>query len=348
MSIRIKSSLEALTGIILIFGYLWLIYPLDYKWLKYYSLIPIILFIIYCDFINKKSFKQNLEDLGFRWDNWRGSFKILFIFTLVTIPVLYVVWQFYFPVNKYFYNENIFWEKLVTYPPGLLCQQYIFLAFFFRRYRDIFLPHTNIAIFFSALTFAAIHIPNPPLIIFCFGAGIVWAATYNKYPNLFTIAISQTILAVFVFEVLLAYPIVGPKADVGRWLEEKDPVYGFINGVNNINTYYNINKRTRVLDVDINHDKKIIIVNGWVASKDKIKNIVLSFGGKDYPVRYGGKREDVADYYKNPDFLYSGFSADIPVSDFTPGKHKMFLRVYLEGERFSIHYPHRRILVNLK
>jgi hypothetical protein len=347
MSIKIKSSLEALTGIILIFGYVWLIIPLNYQWMRVLSAVPIVLFIIYSDFINKKSFKQNLEDIGFRWDNWRGSSKVLFIFTIVTMPVLYVVWQFFFPISKYFYNEHAFWEKFVTYPLAMLCQQYIFLAFFFRRYRDIFYPQINIAIFFSAFTFAAIHIPNPPLIIFCFGAGIVWAATYNKYPNLFTIAISQSVLAIFVSMILLAYQVVGPKADVGRWLKEKDSVYGFIDGVNNISTY-NINEETRVLDVAINHEKKNIFVNGWVASTDKIKRIVVSFGGKDYPVHHGEKRQDVADYYKNPDFLYSGFNADIPVSDFTPGKYKMFLKVYLEGEKYFIHYPYPRILVNLK
>ena len=339
MSPKIKSSLEVLTGIIFILGYLWLIYPLHSQWVKVFSAIPILLFFIYSEF----TYKKNFEDIGFRLDNWYGSFKILVIFTLITMPILYIVWQYFFPVNNYFYKEYSFWEKLVTYPLGMLCQQYIFLAFFFRRYRDIFSPHTNIAIFFSALTFAMVHIPNPPLVIFCFGAGIVWAGTYNKYPNLFTIAISQSVLAIFVTSILLAYQIVGANADIGRWCKEHDSVYGYIDSVNNMYP----NKNNHTLDVNINHEKNIVFVNGWVASTDKIKNIRISLGGKDYSVHYGDKREDVAAYYKNPDFLYSGFNANIPISDFALGYHKLFLKVYLEGEMFS-HSPGARIWLNLR
>jgi len=343
MSKKIKSSLEALIGIIFIFGYLWLIYPLHSQLVKVLSAIPIILFLIYSDFINKKSFKKNFEDIGFRLDNWHGSFKILLIFTTIVIPTLYVIWQGFFPVNNYFYKDYSFWGKLITYPLGMLCQQYVFLAFFFRRYRDIFSPHTNIAIFFSALTFSMIHIPNPPLIIFCFVAGIVWAGTYNKYPNLFTIAISQSVLAVFVTSILLVYQIVGPNADIGRWCKDHDSVYGYIDSVNYIVPYENKN----ILDVNVSHEKNSIFVNGWVASADKIKNIRISLGGKDYSVHYGDKRENIAVYFNNPDYLYSGFNANIPISDFTLGYHKLFLKVYLEGELFY-HSPGEKIWVNLK
>ncbi|MCX5850401.1 MAG: CPBP family intramembrane metalloprotease [Deltaproteobacteria bacterium] len=338
MSQKIKSSLEVLAGIIFIFGYLWLIYPLHSQWIKVFSAIPILLFLIYSDFNNKKSFK----DLGFRLDNWHGSFKILLIFTSITIPVLYVIWQFYFPVNNLFYKDHSFWRNLVTYPFGVLCQQYLFLAFFFRRYRNIFSPHTNIAIFFSALTFSVIHIPTPPLIIFCFVAGIVWAGTYNKYPNLFTITISHSVLGIFCASILLVYQTVGPSADIGRWCQNQDSVYGFIDNVNYIKPY----KNDHVLDVNISHEKNSIFVEGWVASTNKIKNIRISLGGKDYSVHYGDKREDVATHFNNPDFSHSGFNARIPISDFALGYHKLLLKVYLEGELFY-HSPGAKIWVEL-
>ncbi len=340
MSQKTKSSLEVLTGLIFIIGYLWLIYPLHSQWVKIVSAIPILLFFIYLEFINKKS----LKDIGFRLDNWYGSFKILFIFTLITMPVLYVTWQFSFPVNNYFYKEYSFWEKLVTFPFWGLFQEYIFLAFFFRRYRDIFFPHTNIAIIFSALTFSMVHIPNPPLIIFCFVAGVVWAATYNKYPNLFTIAISHALLGIFCSNILLVYTTVGPNADIGKWCKYHDSVYGCIDVINNTMP----SKNNNVLDVNINHEKNSIFVSGWVASTDKIKNIRINLGGKDYSIHCGEKREDVAAYFNKPDFLYSGFNTNIPVSDFSPGYYKLILKVYLEGELFSIHYPYPGIWVNLR
>jgi hypothetical protein len=94
--------------------------------------------------------------------------------------------------------------------------------------------------------------------------------------------------------------------------------------------------------------KNSIFVKGWVKSTDKIKNIRISLGGKDYSVHYGDKRKDVAAWFNNPDYLYSGFNANIPISDFAPGYHKLFLKVYLEGELFSIHYPCPNMWVNLR
>ena len=338
MSQRIKSSLEVLTGIILIFGYLWLIYPSHSRWVQGLSAIPILLFLLYSDFKTQKSFK----DIGFRLDNWYGSFKILIIFTLIAIVGLYVIWQFFFPVNKYFYYDSAFWKGLFNGPFEALFQEYIFLGFFFRRYRDIFFPHTNIAIFFSALTFSLIHIPIPPLIILCFIAGIVWAATYNKYPNLFTIAISHALLGIFCSCILLVYTVVGPNADIGRWCKYQDSVYGYIDTVNDKEPY----KNNDILDVIINREKNSIFVKGWVVSSDKIKNIRISLGGKDYSVNSGSKRTDVAAHFNNPGYLYSGFNANIPVSDFAPGYHQLFLKVDIEGEWFY-HVPGERIWVEL-
>jgi len=54
--------------------------------------------------------------------------------------------------------------------------------------------------------------------------------------------------------------------------------------------------------------------------------------------------KNIAAYFNKPDYLYSGFNANIPISDFALGYHKLFLKVYLEGERFSIHYPISKFL----
>ena len=338
MSQKIKSTFEVLIGLILVFGYIWLILPLYYQWVKILCTIPILLFFIYSNHFNKESFK----DLGFRMDTWHGSFKILFIFTLITIPVSYVIWHLFFPVNPYFYNDAVFWKRLLTYPLWALFQEYFFLTFFFRRYKEIFSPHINIAILFSALTFSMVHIPTPPLIIFCFVAGIIWAGTYNKYPNLCTIAISHAILGIFCSNILLVFSNVGPNADIGRWSKQQASVYGHVDRVN----YVNIKPQNKKWLVNINHKENSIFIDGWIASTNKIKNIRVSLGGKDYSVHYGTKREDVAAYYNNPYYLYSGFNANIPRSDFALGYHKLFLKVYLKGDLFY-QSPGQRIWVRI-
>ncbi len=147
MSQRIKSTLEILVGIILVFGYFWLILPLYYQSVKVLSAIPIYLFFIYSNYRNKKT----LKDLGLRLDNWYDSFKILLIFTSISIPVLYVIWRFsfVFPVDNYFYQKSIFWRKLFTYPFWALFQQYIFLAFFQAVQGYIFSSYKYCYLFFS-------------------------------------------------------------------------------------------------------------------------------------------------------------------------------------------------------
>ena len=129
-----------------------------------------------------------------------------------------------------------------------------------------------------------------------------------------------------------------------RWSSDSShvSVHGYIDIVDNIVPY----KNGKILDVSINHEKNIIVVEGWVASTKKIKNIRISLGGKDYSVHYGEKREHIASYFNNPNFLYSGFNTKLPASDFAPGYHKLFLKVYLEGELFY-HSPGERLWVKL-
>lgn len=335
---KIKPLLEVLAGIIFIFGYVWLIIPLHSQWVKIFSVIPILLFLIYSDFSNKES----LENIGLSLKNWHDSFKLLLIFTSIVIPILYVVWQHFLPVNNFFYHDYAFWKRLAIYPFVVLCQAYIFLAFFFRRYRKIFFPHTNIAIIFSAFTFSMIHIPSPPLIIFCFVAGIVWTSIYHKYPNLFTITIFHSVLGIFCSFVLLMYEVVGPEADPGKWSKNQDSVYGYIDSVNHIELF----KIKDTSDVEVSHKQNSILVRGWVASADNIKNIRLSLGGKDYSVHYGIERKDVATHFNNPDYLYSGFDANIPISDFALGYHRLLLKIDVEGDMFY-HSPGSRIWIKL-
>lgn len=341
MSDKIRSSIEVFLGLILVFGYLWLIYPLYSLWIKVLGIIPVLLFFVYADFVKHR----NLKDMGLRLDNWRDSCKILAVFTGVAMPVLYLVWQSFFPVNNLFYQSSAFWKKLFSYPFWALFQQYIFLAFFFRRYRTIFAPRIPVAVFFSALTFAMIHIPNPSLFVLCFAGGIVWAIVYDKSPNLFTIAISQAAFGVFVSSILLVYQVVGPNADIGRWSSDMNQVnvYGYIDTIDHQNPY----KDSKILEVAVDRAKGEITVEGWVGgAKSRIEKISMSLGGRQFSVRYGEKRENVASFFKNPDFLYSGFSAKLPVSDFKPGYYRLILKVYLEGELFY-NTPGERIWIRI-
>ena len=79
-------------------------------------------------------------------------------------------------------------------PLWAFLQQFLLLAFCHRRLRLLSgrgLP----AACASALLFGVIHAPNPTLMIACSLAGFIWAAQFERLPNLYAIALSHALLS---------------------------------------------------------------------------------------------------------------------------------------------------------
>ena len=331
-----KSAIELIIGLFILFGFIWWIIPLYHTWIKFIFIIIILGFFIFSKYNNN----ERLSDLGFSFRNIKKSGIILTFFTILSGVILYLIWKIFFPVNINFYNESVFWEKLITYPVEALFQQYIALAFFFRRFRDFFYPNIFPAVFLSAITFSAVHMPTPPLVIICFIGGLFWASIYHKYNNIFTITISHAVLGIFCSNILLMYTIVGPNADIARW-SKSPPVYHAIDRINNIRLTDSKEK------IEISKDNKFISVNGWVAGvREDIDKIYIRISGKDYLVKNNLKREDVAMYYNNPEYTNSGFKVNIPVSDLNPDYHSLYLKILLKDHYFH-HYPSKRVWIKI-
>jgi len=320
---RNNAVLEASLGLFLVFGYLWLIFPLYNTWIKVCCAIPILLFLIWTKYSNKESFR----DLGFRLDNWRYSAKFLSIFTIISIPIIYVIWSLFFPVNNYFLNVK-FCLRIFTYTFAALLQEYLFLAFFFRRYRDIFTPYVGVAVFLSALTFALIHIPDPPLMILCFIGGIAWAYVYSKSPNMYVIAISHGIFGLFGSYVMLVYFQVGPYADIGNW-SKKVGFEGYIS--------INSDKRARVkIPVKIGNQWSSLFIKGGICTHNrvgefKIKKIYAIFNGKNFTA---------TPHDSGP------FSVKIPLKNIEYGFHRLQLKISAETKYYSF-ISHKTYWINL-
>lgn len=337
LELRIRSACELLLALTLIFSYIWGVYPLKLHWPD--AIFFSVVFISFIYSINKR--RASWKQLGFRFDNFIASGKILLVITLPMIAVLSFVWSIFFPVDPLFYQKVKFWLKLLTYPFWALVQQSIVLVFFFRRARDVF-SSPYAAIFFSALVFSAFHLPNPPLVITCFIAGLFWSWTYHKEPNLFTIAISHGILGALCASFLLMYTQVGPKAEAFRWTRLKSTEAYF--RIDTMNGQIVSSKNKIVID---SSDKNIVVI-GWVLGiKNKVKKVLIEIDGRDYIVTHGLERKDVARYYKSPDYLFSGIHSKIQTADLPVGMHSLRLKILLENNMVP-HLPEEKVSFRIK
>jgi len=337
ISPRGKAILEVLAGLFLIFGYIWLVCPLYKKyWLHAIFIAMILALLAWSRHSRGESFRQ----LGFRWDNWVSSGRIVFAGTLAALLTLTLVWSLFRPPDLRFYRDHAFWLRLVQYPLWALLQQYIALAFFFRRFREVFSPHHFLAILASAATFSAMHIPNPPLIILTFLGGLFWSWAYHKRPNLFTIVLSHAILAVTCGHISLAYTVVGPFADI-RWSKEHPIDYAICTVAGTAFSH------KQVLPVS-KADSSTIAVDGWArAAKGQVDQVFVRFGRRDYPASYGTEgKQSRADAYKSP-YGDAGFRAEIPIRKLRPGYYRLSLKVSLK-DRFFCHYPSRRMWIKIQ
>jgi hypothetical protein len=74
-------------------------------------------------------------------------------------------------------------------------QQYALQGFVQTRLREVCVSERATG-FSAAGLFALLHLPNPPLAVATFVIGSVWCWLFRRDPNLFTLALSHTVLAV--------------------------------------------------------------------------------------------------------------------------------------------------------
>jgi membrane protease YdiL (CAAX protease family) len=146
---------------------------------------------------------ESLRDLGFRFDNFLRALRLLAIPVFaVLIICLSAGWWLGASINFFRWHSNRFLlaQLLFGFAWGLV-QQYVLQAFINRRVSLVLGPGW-LSVLIVAVIFAGLHLPNLWVTALTLVAGTVWAAVYQRAPNLFALAVSHSVMTWFVVSTL--------------------------------------------------------------------------------------------------------------------------------------------------
>ena len=146
---------------------------------------------------------ETFRDLGFRFDNFLRSLWLLLLPVAVAISLcLIIAWRLGLTIDFFRWHPN---RSLVTQIilgfAWALAQQYVLQGFLNRRAMGVLGTGWRSVLIVAAI-FAFLHLPNLWLMAITFAAGMVWAAIYQRAPNIFALAVSHSLMTWFVVSTL--------------------------------------------------------------------------------------------------------------------------------------------------
>ena len=146
---------------------------------------------------------ESIRDIGFRFDNLFKALSLLTAPVVVTaLLCLLVGWKLGAPVNFLRWHPHRY--LILQFAVGFcwaLVQQYVLQGFINRR-AMIILGRGWVSVLIVATIFGLLHLPNPWLTTITFVGGVVWAAIYQRVPNLFALAVTHAVMTWYIVSTL--------------------------------------------------------------------------------------------------------------------------------------------------
>jgi membrane protease YdiL (CAAX protease family) len=186
--LKLRFGLFILLGYYLPILLIWVgIIPFEFR---FHTLVAMaIIMIAYC-FLKKISF----HDLGFRTDTFAKSLLWNSVLSVLLVLVMYLAYLLHLIRTPTVPSWNLFFffYVLISCP----AQEFIFRSVIFAEMKksNIIKPIYQVA--FSAITFSLLHIIYKDIITLSVGLfiGIIWGVIYYKYPNIYGVILSHSVL----------------------------------------------------------------------------------------------------------------------------------------------------------
>ena len=164
--------------------------------------VPVALAIVIVIFSHRLR-SEKLRDIGFRFDNFLRALSLLAAPVVVTALLCLVVgWKLGTPVNFLRWHPNRY--LVLQFGVGFcwaLAQQYVLQGFVNRR-AMVLVGRGWLSVLIVAAIFGLLHLPNIWITTITFLGGFIWAAVYQRVPNLFALAITHSVMTWFIVSTL--------------------------------------------------------------------------------------------------------------------------------------------------